>query len=84
MPNDYKANILSVWLDKWSSAARLLFKIKELSLHRVRMLEALGLDLHRRKKTSGDHRHVKWDKMYNALISYQDEHGNTRVPTDNK
>jgi len=80
VPTDYKATSVSTFLDRWISKQRTLHRKKELSIHKIRLLEEIGLTLNARKKTAGNKMEQVWDDMYHELISWRDEHGDCLVP----
>ncbi|KAL7532810.1 hypothetical protein ACHAXR_004861 [Thalassiosira sp. AJA248-18] len=54
-----------------------------LSIHKIRLLEEVGIDLHARKKTAGTKMEAAWESMLNEVMEWREEHGNCLVPTNN-
>merc|ERR1712224_71077 len=63
-------------LGKWVDNQRRVYRQNKMPEERIGLLNLLRFEWGR----NGYHSHTSWDEMYQRLVDYKIEHGNTRVP----
>lgn len=63
-----------LWLGKWLTQQRVLYRKQQLSESRIKKLEALGVEWEKENE-------LRLDRWYQRLQVYYEQHGNVDVPT---
>ena len=72
VPNDYRASSTSAKLDEWIRTQKKRYKKNELPKFKIRLIEAVGLDLDAAKKRNRDwYFEEKFENKCNSLLKYR-------------